>query len=96
MIRSTRGLDYINGGFTVSIEVELSQLFEAVEGVGPQAADVVLGQRQMLHRCGNVLRNLSQSSSVAQHLHGQTESMTECSSLPWQNPERILLKITRL
>ena len=53
---------------TVSVEVEFPQLFEAVEGVRSQAANVVLRQRQMLHRDRNVIRDLSQSSSIAQHL----------------------------
>jgi len=54
--------------YIVSVEVEFPQLFEAVEGVRSQATNVVLRQRQMLHRDRNVIRDLSQSSSIAQHL----------------------------
>lgn len=59
----------MNGGITISVKVELPQLFETMEGVGFEPSDVVLGQRQMLHRRRNALGNLSQSTSVAQHLH---------------------------
>lgn len=55
----------LDDGDVVAIEMQPVQPLEAVERVGADHGEVVLGQRQVLHGGWQVLRDVSQSPGVA-------------------------------